>query len=113
MKIFSYDIIMGWEEIDDFIYVDDSAGDFNTGLSLSGYSPYNCGKIGDDDSFFQIEVYVKKDSEKPYQFIVSTDVRAYCETIAVTNFPSLVELLAKLSTINHAASYSENTINNA
>lgn len=98
----SYDIESGWLEIEDFLNISDEV-ELEVGLEESGY--FVCsGSIGSTSSFFQYEVYAKSVIPKfknswPYDYIVWVSLGSSSgEIVAVRNFPSLVELLSKLST---------------
>jgi hypothetical protein len=107
--MYSFDLIKGWEEIEDFLAVTES-GDFSEELKVCGYMQSPSGQFGSEFSLFGTEVYVKdihNSLETKYDFIVSVDLSLYIENIAVKNFPSLVELLSKLSSTAGAALYSD------
>lgn len=111
--MFSYDINDGWEEIKNFIaeYEEEEKKEENFEKSLEDFGFSSSFRSAEDPGFFYIEVFTKDGYQNdnirtaPFDFIISVDLNNRCENIAVTNFPSLVELLSKISAtsgvINH------------
>lgn len=108
--MFSYNITEGWQEIEDFL-ANTQVDDFSNELVTAGYSSVYSGQLGNEFTFFNTEVYIKDNAKKesiaPYDFIVMVDLGRFIESIAVNDFPSLVELLSKLSTISGTALFSD------
>lgn len=104
--MFAYDIKYGWKEIEDFLANLSEQQTLQDDLGIAGYCRSPIGRLGRLDSFFDTEIYIAKEA-KEYLYILVIDTGMFCEVIAISNFPSLVEFLSKISVISSGALFSE------
>lgn len=109
--MFAYSFDMGWEKTDFSIDDYSSNNDIEKSFISAGFNKVSHVPEGLEDSFFSTEVYAFNGSNvgkgHSYNYIVSLSVGQNVEDIMIPDLPSLIELMAKLTSVNMSTLFRE------